>query len=164
VVDPGGGTSTGGVVGGTGSTTTMAPGSTPTTTVVTKTPTTTTTPTTTPTTTTTNPSPPPLDPPRDLEATSGCQVLVIGPDVTLSWEASPTTTVTGYVILRGRTNDALSPVGSVSGRSTTFYTDTAVSGLGTTYWYEVEAVAGGATAVSSAAWATTPSLCVSSPG
>jgi hypothetical protein len=35
-----------------------------------------------------------------------------------------------------------------------------VSGLGTTYWYKVEAVAGGQSAVSAAASTTTPGLCL----
>jgi hypothetical protein len=151
----GGGQPTGGGPGrGTGPTTTGPPGSTPTTTVVGVSPT---------TTTTTIPPPPPPVAPQGLTATGGCQVLVIGPDISLSWSASPTTTVTGYVILRGTDEDTLSPVGSVSGRTTTEFTDMSVSGFGTTYWYKVEAVAGRSTALSTSTSATTPSLCVSMP-
>ena len=52
-------------------------------------------------------------------------------------------------------------VRTVSGRSDTSYSDTSVTGLGATYWYEVEAVAGALTSPASApASATTPPLCV----
>jgi hypothetical protein len=53
----------------------------------------------------------------------------------------------------------LSLIGSVSGRSTVTYTDTTVSGIGTTYWYEVKAVAGSSTAASSPASGKT-TLCL----
>jgi hypothetical protein len=49
----------------------------------------------------------------------------------------------------------------VSGRTTVSYTDTSVSGLGATYWYEVEAVAGSSSAKSTpAVSAKTPTLCL----
>jgi hypothetical protein len=69
--------------------------------------------------------------------------------------------VTGYVILRGPGVDALAHAGTVNGRTNTSYTDTSVSGLNTTYWYEVEAVAGGSSATSGPVSVTTPSLCIS---
>jgi hypothetical protein len=151
----------GGTDGNTGSTTTVAPGSTPTIPTTTVGGTSPNGSTTTSTTTTTAAPPPPLVAPSELEATSACQVLV-GPEVTLSWTASPTTRVTGYVILRStdRTS-SYSSVGSVSGRTTVSFTDTNVTGLDTTYWYEVEAVAGGSSAASSPASATTPTMCLS---
>ena len=151
----------GGTDGNTGSTTTVAPGSTPTIPTTTVGGTSPTGSTTTSTTTTIAAPPPPLVAPNELGATSACQVLV-GPEVTLSWMASPTTRVSGYVILRStdRTS-SYSSVGSVSGRTTVSFTDTYVTGLGTTYWYEVEAVAGGSSATSSPASATTPTMCLS---
>jgi hypothetical protein len=120
---------------------------------------TTTTPSTTTTSTTTTTTLPPLIAPSGLTATGGCQVLVIGPEMTLTWTASPTTRVSGYEILRGPNQNSLSPLASVNGRTTVTYTDTTVSGIGTTYWYEVEAVAGGSTAASAAASGKT-TLCL----
>ena len=133
----------------------MASGTTPTaptTTIGHAPPTTTTTSTTTSTTTTTTTTTlPPLIAPSGLTATGGCTTLgLIGPEIKLTWTASPTTRVTGYEILRGPDPSSLSPLASVNGRTTVTYTDTAVSGVGTTYWYEVEAVAGGSTAASAA--------------
>jgi hypothetical protein len=70
--------------------------------------------------------------------------------------------VTGYVILRsGNKTSNYSSIGTVEGRAGTAYTDTTVSGFNTTYWYEVEAVAG--TLFSPAGTptsATTPPLCL----
>jgi hypothetical protein len=156
--DPSGGGGTGGGTGGnTGTSTTVAPSPTvPTTTVVGTVP-----PGTTTTTTTAPPPPPPLAP-SGLKATGGCQILVLGPDVSLSWTASPTSSVTGYLILRsGKKTGPYSSIATVSGRATVSYTDSSVSGLGATYWYEVEAVAGGTSSPATApASATTPGLCL----
>ena len=116
--------------------------------------------TTTTTTSTTDP-PIPIAPPSGLMATSDCQVVVLLPEVSLSWTASPTASVTGYVVLRGTSLNSLTHVGTVSGRTDTSYTDTSVSGLATTYWYEVEAVSGDSSAVSDPISVTTPSLCLS---
>jgi HD-GYP domain-containing protein (c-di-GMP phosphodiesterase class II) len=118
------------------------------------------------TTSTTDPPPPPIAPPTALTATSDCQALVLLPEVSLSWTASPTASVTGYVVLRGPSVDSLTYAGTVSGRTNTSYIDTSVSGLSSTYWYEVEAVAGGSSAVGDPISVTTPSLCISagSPG
>jgi hypothetical protein len=100
--------------------------------------------------------------PSELGATSTCQLLVLGPEVTLAWTASPTTRVTGYVILRSTdSSSSYSSVGSVNGRTSVSFTDTSVTGFGTTYWYEVEALADGSSATSSTASATTPTLCLS---
>lgn len=164
--DPGngnGGTSGGGT-DDSGSTTTVASGPTstvPTTTIGGGSPTTTSTSTTSTTTTstTTTTTLPPLIAPSGLRANGGCQVLVIGPEMSLTWTASPTTRVTGYQIFRGPNQSSLSLIGSVSGRSTVTYTDTTVSGIGTTYWYEVKAVAGSSTAASSPASGKT-TLCL----
>jgi hypothetical protein len=129
----------------------------PTTTIAGTTPTTTSTTTATTTTTTTLP---PLLPPSGVQATPSCQAILLVPEVSLSWTASPTTRVTGYEILRGTSKTSLSPIASVSGRTTVAYPDKTVSGFGSTYWYEVEAVAGGSTAASGPVSATTPTLCL----
>jgi putative nucleotidyltransferase with HDIG domain len=146
---------------GTAPTTTVASGSTP------PVPTTTvggTSPVRTPpgstTTSTTDPPPPPVIPPSGLTAASDCQAGLV-PGVSLSWTASPTTSVTGYAILRGPSVNALTYLGTVSGRTDTSYTDSSVSGLDTTYWYEVEAIAAGSSAMSGPVSVTTPLLCIS---
>ena len=100
--------------------------------------------------------------PSGLSATGGCQVLVLGPEITLTWSASATTRVTGYAIWRatGKTS-TYSLVASVGGRTTATYSDTTVSGLGKTYWYEIEAVAGASSSSPSApVSAATPTLCL----
>ena len=94
-------------------------------------------------------------------ATSDCQAAVLLPEVVLSWTPSPTADVTGYVILRGPSVSSLKYAGAVEGRTTTSYTDESVSGLKTTYWYEVEAVAGASSARGGPVSVTTPSLCLS---
>jgi fibronectin type 3 domain-containing protein len=79
--------------------------------------------------------------------------------VALSWTASPTASVTGYRILRS-SGGGYSQIGTVSGRTTTAYTDTSVSGLGSTYDYEVVAVAPSGTATSASAAGHTPTICL----
>ena len=105
--------------------------------------------------------PPPVVPPSGLKATSDCRAIIALPEVLLTWVASPTASVTGYVIFRGLSVSSMSYWGAVSGRTTTAATDLTVRGFGTTYWYEVEAVTGGAFAVSGPASATTPARCIS---
>jgi len=116
--------------------------------------------TTTATTATTAP-PPPLIAPSGLSASGGCQVLILGPQVTVTWTASPTTRVTGYTILRsGSKAGTYNSIANVTPRTTVTFTDTTVGGLGTTYWYEVEAVAGGQSATSGPVSVKTPTLCL----
>ncbi len=105
------------------------------------------------------PEPPPPNPPTGLTATPSCQLVIVGPEVAISWTASTSPSVTSYVILRGSTAGGLSALTSVSS-GTTSYTDTSVTGFSTTYWYEVEAVGPGGTADSNEISSTTPPLCV----
>jgi hypothetical protein len=151
----GSGTTTGGGGSGSGSntTTTTAPKATTTTTAP-KATTTTTAPKATTTTTASRP-----DPPTGLVASSECQVLVLDPEVILTWADSPSSFVTSYTILRKTGGGGYSSVAQVAAGTTT-YTDTSVSGLSTTYTYEVQANAPGGTAASSPASATTPTLCL----
>jgi hypothetical protein len=121
--------------------------------------TTTTTTTTSTTTTTTQPAPPAA--PSGLQATAACQILVVGAEIKLTWTASPSTQVTGYVILRSTSKTSgYGSVGTVSGRTTLAFDDTSVTGIGTTYWYEVEAVAGASTSPASAPASAKTTLCV----
>jgi hypothetical protein len=84
---------------------------------------------------------------------------VLDPEVTLSWTDSPSSFVTSYTILRKSGGGGYSTVTQVAAGTTT-YTDTSVSGLSTTYTYEVQANAPGGTATSSPGSATTPTLCI----
>jgi hypothetical protein len=86
-------------------------------------------------------------------------VVVLGPEVALSWTASPSSFVTSYSVMRKSGTGAYSQVAQVSS-STTTYDDTSVTGLGTTYTYEIVANAPGGTATSASKSATTPSLCL----
>jgi hypothetical protein len=110
-----------------------------------------------PVTPATTPSPPAAV--TGLMTTPSCQLVIIAPEVSLSWTASTSSSVTSYVVLRGTSSSSLSPLTSVSA-GTTAYTDTSVTGLSTTYWYEVEAVAPGGNAISGPVSATTPTLCL----
>jgi hypothetical protein len=104
-----------------------------------------------PTTTTTVGSPPPgptttttvavISGPTNVQATGGCQVLVLGPEITVTWTLSQTSSVTEYRILRANTQTSpYEAIGTV-GSTTTSYADQGASGP---YWYEVVALAGSA--------------------
>jgi hypothetical protein len=112
------------------------------------------------TTTTTKPPPPPI-PPSKLTATGQCHLLVVGPEITLSWTASPDPSVTSYTILRTAAGGggAFSVIATVSA-STTSYADTSASGLGATYTYKVDANNASGSAPSPPATGTTPALCL----
>jgi hypothetical protein len=97
--------------------------------------------------------------PGSVTATGVCKVVVLTPEITLSWAASTTGPVTSYRILRGPTATSMTTVATV-GAATTTYTDTGVSGLGATYWYAVQAVNSAGTTTSAAVSGTTPTLCV----
>jgi hypothetical protein len=86
-------------------------------------------------------------------------VIILVPEVSLGWTASTTASVTGYQVLRSPDGSSYAVVTTVTGRGSTSYTDTGVSG-GTKYWYEVRATAPSGTATSGAASATTPGLCL----
>ncbi len=113
-------------------------------------------PSATTTTTTTAPVP---QAPSGLQATGACQVLVIGPEVSLTWIASPSSFVTSYSVMRRSGGGTFLQVAQVSS-GTTSYADTSLSGLGTSYTYEIVANAPGGTAASASASATTPALCL----
>jgi putative nucleotidyltransferase with HDIG domain len=144
--------------------TTSAPGSTPTTnpgsppTTDPGSPPTTSPPPSSTTTTTTSSLPAPT-PPTGLHGTGACEALILVPEVKLTWTDSSSYWVTGYEILRSSNGTSYSGIASVSS-SATSYTDTSVSGLDTTYWYEVEALSPEGTATSAAVKVTTPTLCV----
>ena len=110
-----------------------------------------------PSTTTTDPAPSPA---TGVVATAECEDVFVDPLVSLKWKDSTSRWVTSYEILRrsGRSNYA--PISVVSARATSF-TDTRVSGLGTTYWYEVSARSPEGSSTSAAVSATTPVTCLS---
>jgi hypothetical protein len=76
-------------------------------------------------------------------------VIVLGPEITVTWAPSTTPSVTSYAVLRSTNGGApWSTVGTAPASGTSF-TDTAVAS-GRTYWYEVEAAAPGGTTSSGA--------------
>ena len=102
---------------------------------------------------------PPPQPPTSLAASGGCQLVVIGPEIVLSWTPSTTGSVTGYTILRSTNGASYASVASVASRTTSGYTDTSVA-VNTSYWYEVQAVSASGTASAGPAHASTPTLCL----
>jgi hypothetical protein len=82
-----------------------------------------------------------LDPPTNLRcngSTSCTTVLIYKP--VLTWTATPDTYATGYEVLRSTTSGSgYAVIATVSGQSTTTFTDTTVAPL-TTYFYVVRAV------------------------
>ena len=103
------------------------------------------------------PSPP--QPPTNLKVTAQCTTLgLIGPEMVLTWTRSTTAAVTGYTILRSKSGSAYTSI-AIVGATIATYADTTVTGVGTTYSYEVEATSPGGTAVS-AAVAKATTLCL----
>jgi len=79
---------------------------------------------------------------------TSCTTLLINKPV-LTWTATPDTYATGYEVLRSTTSGSgYALVGTVSGRTTTTFTDTTVAPL-TTYFYVVRAAFASWTSVNS---------------
>ena len=95
--------------------------------------------------------------PTGLSAVPGC-AGTLNPKITLSWTATASTFATGYVVRRRLDGGIYTTVATVSGRTTTTYTDTGLLG-NTAYQYVVQASYESWTADSSAASATTPFVC-----
>ena len=82
-----------------------------------------------------------MQPPTALTATGGCQVLILGPKITLNWTITSSAFASGYVIYRSTTSGGpYTFLANVSGRTTTTYTDTTASGLNSTYYYVMQSV------------------------
>jgi len=103
-----------------------------------------------------------LAPPTAVTATGACQALVLGPEIQLAWTATSSTYATGYKIYRSTTNGGpYTLVTTVTGRSTTSYTDTGASGFATTYYYVLTALYLNWISINSTqATGTTPTLCL----
>ena len=86
--------------------------------------------------------------------------MVTGPQVDIVWRDSGSPHVSGYEILRSTNGSSYSPIASVSARAAS-YSDPTVRGLGTRYWYEIEALSPYGSAKSVPVSATTPLLCLS---
>ncbi len=112
----------------------------------------------------TQPPPPPPPAPAaatNLDGSSSCQNVVVGPQVNLTWTDSSSSYVSSYEVLRSTSGSSYAGIAQVSAGSSS-YTDSTVQGLGTTYWYKVEARSPYGDATSSAVSVTTPLLCLSS--
>ena len=94
--------------------------------------------------------------PTDLATASGC--VLLAPTVELSWTASASDFVSGYRVHRRTAGGAFELVGSVSGRTTTTYSDVTVVG-GESYSYVVDAVYENWSARSAEVSASVPLLC-----
>ena len=94
--------------------------------------------------------------PADLAAASGCVLLV--PTVDLSWRASTSDFVSGYRVYRRPVGGMFELVGSVTGRTTTSYTD-ATAVAGDSYSYVVDAVYESWSARSAELSASVPLVC-----
>lgn len=103
-----------------------------------------------------------LQPPTAPTATGGCQVLVLGPKVTLNWTISTSTFATSYDVYRATVSSGpYALLANVPGGTTNTYTDTATLGLNTTYYYRLQAVyLNWRSASSTQASGTTPLLCL----
>lgn len=98
-----------------------------------------------------------LAPPTGLAAANGCVLLL--PAVELTWTASTSTFTAGYQVYRRLASETgFSLLGSVTGRTTTSYTDSTVVG-GDSYVYVVHAVYESWSAPSAEASITVPSVC-----
>lgn len=84
-----------------------------------------------------------LDPPSNATCNGGvamCSVALLTKP-TISWTATPDPYATGYRVLRSTTSGSgYAQIGTVTGRTTTTFTDTTVGAL-TTYYYVVRSVA-----------------------
>ena len=98
-----------------------------------------------------------LAPPTSVSATPGC-AGTLNPRITLTWTATTSTFATGYIIRRRLIGGIYATVATVSGRTTTTYTNSGLLG-NTTYQYIVQAAYESWTADSTAVSATTPALC-----
>ena len=77
--------------------------------------------------------------PTGLSAARGACVVLTSTQVNLSWTATSSTFADGYRILRsGTSGGPYTAIATVSGQSTTTYSDTTVA-FSTTYYYVVEA-------------------------
>jgi hypothetical protein len=95
--------------------------------------------------------------PTSLSAVPGC-AGTLNPKITLTWTATSSTYATGYIIRRRLIGGIYATVATVSGRTTTTYTNSGLLG-NTSYQYVVQASYASWTADSSPASATTPALC-----
>jgi len=95
--------------------------------------------------------------PTGLTATASCSGTT--PRVAMSWTASASTYATGYQIYRKIGVGAFLPLATVSGRTTTTYTDSPAL-LSTLYSYYVATTFYSWSANSSPASTTTPALCL----
>jgi hypothetical protein len=95
-----------------------------------------------------------------LSVTATCTSYFIGPQITLEWTDSTSSWVTGYEILRSSNGSDYSATADLEAGTTT-YSDSSELWLGTTYWYEVEALSPEGSATSAPAQTTTPITCES---
>lgn len=83
-----------------------------------------------------------LQPPTGTSAANGICVVLTSTAVTVSWTATTSTFADGYQIFRSTTSGGpYTSIGTVSGRTTTTFSDTTPA-FNTTYYYVVQATKG----------------------
>ncbi len=102
-----------------------------------------------------------LQPPTAVTATGGCQIIIVGPKITLNWMATTSGFVTSYAISRSATNGgSYTFLASVAGNVTT-YVDTSSLSINTSYYYVINSKFLSWNSVNSnQATGTTPLLCL----
>jgi hypothetical protein len=98
-------------------------------------------------------------PATDVVATGRCSLIILRPEVSLSWVPSATAVATGYEVRRSRAGNPFTTVATLPGRDVNAFRDIEVSG-GATYTYVIRAVRGGWAADSAEVTTTTPLLCL----
>src|SRR5438105_12117096 len=100
--------------------------------------------------------------PTGLTGSGGCALIIVGPQVSLNWTASPSAAVAdSYEILRSGSSGGPYSVKGTSDNDVTNLVDTNLLGLSTTYYYVVRAHRGNWTSpYSNQVSVTTPLLCL----
>lgn len=99
-----------------------------------------------------------LQPASNLSVTTGCSLIVLGPEAQLTWTATPSTFATGYKVERWR-GSTLEATATVTPRTTTSLTQTGLQS-GTTYTWRVYAYYLAWTSTVISGTKSTPGLCL----
>jgi hypothetical protein len=99
-----------------------------------------------------------LQPASNLSVTTGCSLLVLGPEADLTWTATPSPFATGYKVERWR-GSTLEATSTVTPRTTTSLTQTGLR-TGTTYTWRVYGYYLSWTSTVISATKSTPGLCL----
>jgi hypothetical protein len=99
-----------------------------------------------------------LQPVSGLSVTTGCALVLLGPEADLSWTATPSTFAAGYTVERWR-GSTLEDTTTVTPRTTTSLTQTGLA-TGTTYTWRLRASYRAWTSTAVSVTKSTPGLCL----